>query len=739
MVRALEGKPDEASSLLFSWAWEQKEVDDEDIFIGLPAGCNLPFFFEYPVFQLGRAPARGGPSRPRVLSETLAAYERASGNDGLRLLLVEALALALGRVLNFLGRSQDASSDVARAIAARRDSINLSDSRATPVSRPEPRKLGGTPPRAASPYDSGIVQEIRGIGFHPFVMVRVAGTEPFRFVTARTQNDAGTFVEELGRTEGFGRGKLVRAIERALRVEIYEAAQLLFEWTRESNETNSEWAYLGLPDNVDLPTYYGYPVFEISTMPRRPGASRLALLQELFEAYEGTNGNDALRFLLIEALGFALSRTLGSEGNYTVAMGFVDRALTCSPYSIHLKAAKHALSLKRDHKPVPPRLEKFIGEDNGHLRNFICPNPFQRFDIGPNGDVLVCCGHWLPGPIGNFMTSSMDEVLNSHRAQKVRESVTDGSYKYCNHLECGPMIRDILPTRDEFVPPITRQSVADDGFRVEGIDSLMFAFDQTCNLSCPSCRSHRIVEKASASTEKAQAVEQKLLPILPTVRVLHINPAGELFASKSSRRLLALINDDRCPELVIDIISNGTLFSEAEWAKFPGIHNKVRSIRISVDAASKLTFERLRRLGDWEDFIQNMNFLSQLRQTGIFREFKFSFTYQLENFREMPAFIEFCESLGVDLTIFERLQNIAFTREEYKRKAVHFFDHPLFGEFISIIGADKFLSRKVIHDFDFPGVPRLSREDELERSSFYWPQNNVDVSPSSGRIQDEVL
>src|SRR5262245_65814891 len=98
----------------------------------------------------------------------------------------------------------------------------------------------------------------------------------------------------------------------------------------------------------------------------------------------------------------------------------------------------------------------------------------------------------------------------------------------------------------------------------------------------------------SMSIVKARVVEEKLWPLLPTLRVLHINPAGELFASKPSRKLLELIDDQRCPNLVLDIISNGTLFSETEWNKFPGIHTKVRSVRISIDAACKETFEKLR-------------------------------------------------------------------------------------------------------------------------------------------------
>ena len=53
------------------------------------------------------------------------------------------------------------------------------------------------------------------------------------------------------------------------------------------------------------------------------------------------------------------------------------------PKSIHLKAARQALRTKLDGKMVPDRLVKFIGEDNSYLKQFICPLPFEHFEIGP--------------------------------------------------------------------------------------------------------------------------------------------------------------------------------------------------------------------------------------------------------------------------------------------------------------------------------------------------------------------
>jgi sulfatase maturation enzyme AslB (radical SAM superfamily) len=575
-----------------------------------------------------------------------------------------------------------------------------------------------SPNTSSSSFDDDLLQEIADLGMHPFILLRVGGKRRrLRFFSVcKTQNDAGTFVNDLASLSGFADSKLVRGIERALRLETYEAAELLFSWVSAPPGPVSETVYFHQADNLLVYDNYDYPAYGYDCVAEPHGLEqRTAMLLKTLETYVRCDGNDGIRFSLIEALAFGLSRVLGSQRRYTEALAAVNKALAFTPYSIHLKAAKHTLLLKLDGKSVPGRLEKFVGEDNGYLKQFVCPLPFERFDIGPNGDVLVCCGHWLPTSIGNFMTDSVEDVLNSDSAQKIRGSMTDGSYKYCNHLECGSMAQETLPRREELTVERTRNAVSSMNYRLDGVDEIMFAFDQTCNLSCPSCRTHRIVEKASQSADKARAVEQKLLPLLPTAKVLHINPAGEIFASKPSRRLLELINNDTCPDLRLRIISNGTLFTEEEWNKFPGIHNKVESIRVSIDATSKQTFEKLRRLGKYESFLSNMRFLRKLRMEGVVPQLKFSFTYQLDNFREMPAFVAFGEEMRADFVIFERLQNIAFSHAEFRKKAVHYPDHSLYGEFIDVIKNPLFRQQRVFHDFDYDGVENITREEARAR------------------------
>jgi MoaA/NifB/PqqE/SkfB family radical SAM enzyme len=575
--------------------------------------------------------------------------------------------------------------------------------------------------------DPDIRSKIVEIGAHPFLMVRLENpAEPnHRYIICETQNELPRFLDEIAYFPGLPQCQLLSGLERALRLEMYEAAECWFSWVQGPFLGPTESVYLDSPP-ADNAVDYGYPIYgvgsdEFGDSPEeRSGDSseqRLEILTGLLEAYWRTDGNNATRFLLAEALAFAMSRCLGSLGRYAESAAIVDRALILNPKSIHLKAARSALGLKLEGKMVPDRLVKFIGADNGYLKQFVCPHPFEHFEITPSGDVLVCCGHWLPTSIGNFLRDPIDVILNSNRAQKIRQSMTDGSYKYCNHLDCGRMIQGTLPFRDELERPATRRAIAERNYRMEGVDYLTFGFDQTCNLSCPSCRTHRIVEKTSASVEKARAVEEKLIGLLPTIKVLQINPAGEIFASKPSRKLLELINDERCPDLRVSIISNGTLFSEEEWNKFPGIHNKIRSIRISVDAARKETFEKLRRLGRYEPFLENMRFLRQLRRSGIIPELKFSFTYQVDNFREMPEFVDFCESMNCDFAIFERLQNIAFSWDEFRSKAVHYSDHPLYPEFIGVVSDPRFASPRVWHDFDYREAAKMPMEEARQRTN----------------------
>lgn len=71
------------------------------------------------------------------------------------------------------------------------------------------------------------------------------------------------------------------------------------------------------------------------------------------DAYHRSPGNDLSRWHIMEGVALALSRYFGHIGQFDVAYRHVKETLGVLPSSIHLKAAEHALELKREGKSVP--------------------------------------------------------------------------------------------------------------------------------------------------------------------------------------------------------------------------------------------------------------------------------------------------------------------------------------------------------------------------------------------------
>jgi hypothetical protein len=65
-----------------------------------------------------------------------------------------------------------------------------------------------------------------------------------------------------------------------------------------------------------------------------------------------------------------------------------------------------------------------------------------------------------------------------------------------------------------------------------------------------------------------------------------------------------------------------------------------------------------------------------MRRRGGIELLMLAFTYQLRNFREMPAFVGFAASVGADKVNFQRRQpSASMTHEEYTANAVHLPTH----------------------------------------------------------------
>jgi hypothetical protein len=112
-------------------------------------------------------------------------------------------------------------------------------------------------------------------------------------------------------------------------------------------QCNAGSAYTSVFRDVDLPLYYNYPIFEVTS--EADGGSavlRVVQLVAIFDAYYRAKGNDYSRSAILEALAVALERWWGIHNQLDHAAKIIARVLRINPTSINLRTAINALELR---------------------------------------------------------------------------------------------------------------------------------------------------------------------------------------------------------------------------------------------------------------------------------------------------------------------------------------------------------------------------------------------------------
>jgi sulfatase maturation enzyme AslB (radical SAM superfamily) len=320
------------------------------------------------------------------------------------------------------------------------------------------------------------------------------------------------------------------------------------------------------------------------------------------------------------------------------------------------------------------------------LQGKICATPFTRIDV-LEGSSHLCCASWLPTSVGTLVTASAwQDVWNSEAAQGIRESIHDGSYRYCNKTACPIIQENGLHPASTLASQSSHWADILSNARTVlpvGPDLVNLSYDRTCNLSCPSCRLVPFAadEQQRASFDAMQ--EHSILPLLRDAKFVYITGSGDPFASKNFRRLMTQLTADEYPELRFIIMTNGMLFTPRQWESFPALHNRVHVLKISIDAATGPTHELLRRGARWPVVLENMKYAGELVRSGAIDGFELVFTVQSENYREMGDAVDLAREVGATSVYFGMMTNWGtFTPEDYRAKAVFNREHPHFEDFI---------------------------------------------------------
>lgn len=277
-------------------------------------------------------------------------------------------------------------------------------------------------------------------------------------------------------------------------------------------------------------------------------------------------------------------------------------------------------------------------------------------------------------------------VWNSEQAKQFRRGILDGTFSQCDPIKCPAIADKRLPSSDQVSDPLLREIIANKRIELEtGPKHVKLAHDASCNLYCTSCRSERMAAGKQQQKRLDEALEKFIVPFLRTADVLELSGDGDPFASKHYRDVMVRTYHDN-PKLGIALQTNGVLCDERAWSDCY-LEGRVRSVLVSVDAATDETYRKVRRGGDFTRLRENLAFLAGLRRVRRILALNLLFVVQTVNFSEMAEFVRMAKHFNADTVSFSLIRRWerAMSMDEFRDAQVWRPEHPMFGQFTAAL------------------------------------------------------
>jgi len=321
----------------------------------------------------------------------------------------------------------------------------------------------------------------------------------------------------------------------------------------------------------------------------------------------------------------------------------------------------------------------------------LCQLPFGYAEVRRTGEVHMCCPNWSPVVIGNVLENSIADIWKGERAQAQRNSILDGSYRYCNWDTCSLIRNHRLEQRT-----VKKQAQLVDQLHSSSTPKMVhLVVDESCNLTCPSCRRRRIAQLGPAARDQGYRVIKSVLDCMfaephQEHKTLSMDGSGEVFSSELYRHLLetqpVFGRADLWPNLRFRIVTNGTMMTEKIQDRYQQIMQRLEQLEVSVDAGNRESYEQVRVGGRWDLLWQNLrHFHDHSMQSHT--TWRWNMIIQKNNYQSLPELIDLAHSFQRRpmLNLSHVLNWNTWSEPQYLEQAVHLPQHPEHEQYLKIL------------------------------------------------------
>jgi len=138
--------------------------------------------------------------------------------------------------------------------------------------------------------------------------------------------------------------------------------------------------------------------------------------------------------------------------------------------------------------------------------------------------------------------------------------------------------------------------------------------------------------------------------VFPLTRILYLSCGAEPFLTKGFDKYLQVVGQYHVP--YTGYITNGLLFNED--IILSSVENRISEITISIDGATKKTYEYIRQGGDFDQLLSKLQLykdtVSRIRKPLPL--LRFNFTVTRTNHQDMPLLVDLAARFGVSTVKF---------------------------------------------------------------------------------------
>lgn len=253
-----------------------------------------------------------------------------------------------------------------------------------------------------------------------------------------------------------------------------------------------------------------------------------------------------------------------------------------------------------------------------------CNEPFSSIRLTNTG-YNVCCWHAT-------FDYGKDFTIDQKNLEKVRNTIIDGSYSMCskhcpklNEFDKKPMLE---------VPDVSFKSAS-------------IAFDDSCNLYCPSCRNS--IRRGLVSSHDFENAVKLVMDNSSSIEVLDLSGSGESLVSKNMIKFISGIRGNFPNLKHVVLHTNGTLMTEGKLDWFiNSINGAGLTVMLSIDAFTEDVYKMVRRGGNFSNVEKCVELLLCKRGNGV-SSICVNFIVQDDNISELPDFLGKYIDNGIDI------------------------------------------------------------------------------------------